>query len=207
MKNKKLHVLVTCALLLAVSSVLAVFPKFKFLANGGSITFCSMLPIIVISYVFGVKWGLLSSFAFSLIQLITGFSGSGLGPVAFVVELLFDYLVAFTVLGLGGLFRKGNSPKRDLALGALLATFLRFLSHLISGVVVWGEYAGWFFENMGDFGASILEKFSGGLLVFLYSLIYNGSYMIPEMIITTVAAALIAPFVKTLADKETENLK
>ena len=200
MKNKKLQVLVTCALLLAVSSVLAVFPKFKFLANGGSITFCSMLPIIVISYVYGIKQGLLSGFAFSLIQLITGFSGSGLGPVAFGVELLFDYIVAFTVLGLGGLYRNGNNVRRDLALGALTATFLRFLSHLISGIVVWGEYAEWFFENMGTFGQSIMDKFSGGMLVFLYSFIYNGSYMIPEMILTTIAAVLVAPFVKNQRD-------
>jgi len=204
MQNKKLRVLVTCALLLAVSAVLAVYPKFKFLPNGGSITFCSMLPIIVISYVYGLKQGLLSAFAFSLIQLITGFSGSGLGPVAFVVELLFDYLVAFTVLGLGGLFRNGNNPKRDLALGALVATFLRFLSHLISGIVVWGEYAGWFFENMGAFGQSIMDKFDGGMLVFLYSFIYNGSYMIPEIIITTIVAVLIAPFVRNLRDKAEE---
>jgi len=201
MKNKKLQTLVTCALLLAVSAVLSVFPKFKFLANGGSITFCSMLPIIVISYIYGLRWGLLSGFAFSLIQLITGFSGSGMGPVAFVVELLFDYIVAFTVLGLGGLFRADSNPKKGLALGALTATGLRFLSHLISGIVVWGEYAGWFFENMGDFGASIMEKFNGGALVFLYSLIYNGSYMIPEMIITTIAAVLIAPYIKNLANR------
>lgn len=201
MKNKNLRVLVTSALLLAVSAVLAVFPKFKFLANGGSITFCSMLPIIVISYIFGVKQGLLAGFAFSLIQLITGFSGSGLGPVAFVVELLFDYIVAFTVLGLGGMFRNGNNPRKDLALGTIIATFLRFLSHLISGIVVWGEYAGWFFENMGSFGQSVMDKFDGGMLVFLYSFIYNGSYMIPEIIITTIAAVLVAPFVKTQKDK------
>ena len=202
MKNNKLRVLVSCALLLAVSAVLSIFPKFKFLPNGGSVTFCSMLPIILASYVFGVKQGLLTAFAFSLIQLITGFSGSGLGPVAFVVELLFDYLVAFTVLGLGGMYRKNSDPRRALALGSLTATVLRFLSHFISGVVVWGEYAEWFFENMSSFGENILSRFSGTALMMLYSAVYNGSYMIPEIIITTIAAVLIAPFAKTLKDRQ-----
>ncbi|MBQ4240180.1 MAG: energy-coupled thiamine transporter ThiT, partial [Oscillospiraceae bacterium] len=172
MKNNKLRVLVSCALLLAVSAVLSIFPKFKFLPNGGSVTFCSMLPIILASYVFGVKQGLLTAFAFSLIQLITGFSGSGLGPVAFAVELLFDYLVAFTVLGLGGMYRNNSDPRRALALGALTATVLRFLSHFISGVVVWGEYAEWFFENMSSFGENILSRFSGTALMMLYSAVY-----------------------------------
>lgn len=202
MKNEKLRRLVTCALLLAVSAVLSIFPKFKFLANGGSITFCSMLPIIVASYMYGIRAGLLTGFAFSLIQLITGFSGSGLGPVAFVVELLFDYVVAFTVLGLGGMFRKWENERSALAAGAFTVTFLRFLSHLISGIVVWGEYAEWFFESLSTFGESIMSRFSGGALVFLYSAIYNGSYMIPEIIITTVAAAIIAPFIKKQMDTE-----
>ncbi|MBQ5340576.1 MAG: energy-coupled thiamine transporter ThiT [Oscillospiraceae bacterium] len=202
MKNQKLRTLVSCALLLAVAAVLSVYPKFKFLPNGGSITFCSMLPIILASYVFGVKNGLLTGFAFSLIQLITGFSGSGLGPVAFAVELVFDYIVAFTVLGLGGLFRDGKDPRRALASGTVVATLLRFLSHFISGVVVWGEYAEWFFENLSSFGETVLSKFNGTALMMLYSAVYNGSYMIPEIIITTIAAVLIAPYAKTLKDKQ-----
>ncbi len=201
MKNKKLRTLVTCAMLLAVSSVLCVYPKFKFLPNGGSITFCSMLPIIVASYVFGVKEGLLTGFAFSLIQIITGFSDPGIGPAAFVADLLFDYIIAFTVLGLGGLFRNRENPKSALALGSVTAILLRYISHLISGIVVWGEYASWFFENMSTFGESIMEKFSGFPLAFLYSAIYNGSYMIPELIITTIVAVLAAPYIKSLKDK------
>ena len=202
MKNKKLRTLVSCALLLAMSAVLSIYPKFKFLPNGGSITFCSMLPVILASYVFGVKNGLLTGFAFALIQLLTGFSGSGLGPVAFVVELIFDYIAAFTVLGLGGLFRDGKDPRRALAAGTLLATGLRFLCHFISGVAVWGEYAEWFFENMSSFGETVLSKFSGLSLMMLYSAVYNGSYMIPEIIITTIAAVLIAPFAKKLKDAQ-----
>ncbi|MBQ2086392.1 MAG: energy-coupled thiamine transporter ThiT, partial [Oscillospiraceae bacterium] len=77
-----------------------------------------------------------------------------------------------------------------------------FLSHFISGVVVWGEYAEWFFENMSSFGENILSRFSGTALMMLYSAVYNGSYMIPEIIITTIAAVLIAPFAKTLKDRQ-----
>ena len=188
-------IIVEAALMVGVASVLSIYPKFKFLPYGGSITVCSMLPIVLLSYRRGVKWGLLGGFAFALIQTITGFTSSGMGFVPFIVELLFDYLVAFTVLGLGGIFKgKFNSPKKELVLGSLFGLLLRFVSHFISGYVVWGEYADWFFGEAGAFGQAVMNAVSGPALSALYSFIYNATYMVPEMIITAIVAALIAPY-------------
>ncbi len=194
--SSKTKVLVEGALLIAISAVLSIWPKFKFLPYGGSITVCSMLPIILFSYRRGIKWGLLGGLAFALIQTITGFTSSGTGFVPFVFELLFDYLVAFTVLGLGGMFRgKLGSSKKEFVTGTVVAIMLRYLSHFISGYVVWGEYAEWFFGEVGSWGQNILNTMSGNALSAFYSLVYNGTYMIPELIITTIVAAIIFPYV------------
>ena len=194
--SSKTKVLVEGALLIAISAVLSIWPKFKFLPYGGSITVCSMLPIILFSYRRGIKWGLLAGLAFALIQTITGFTSSGTGFVPFIFELLFDYLVAFTVLGLGGMFRgKLGSSKKEFVIGTVVAIMLRYLSHFISGYVVWGEYAEWFFGEVGPWGQNILNTMSGNALSAFYSLVYNGTYMIPELIITTIVAAIIFPYV------------
>ncbi|MEA4911887.1 MAG: energy-coupled thiamine transporter ThiT [Oscillospiraceae bacterium] len=194
-KNKNLRILTECAMLVALACVLSIFPKFKFLPYGGSITFCSMLPIILISYRRGLKWGLLSGLVFALFQMLTGFSAAGISLYSIVMVVLFDYLVAFTVLGLGGIFKgKLKSARAELALGSFVALLLRFVSHVISGYFVWGEYADWFFGEMGDRGAAVLANVSGGALALLYSVVYNASYMVPEMIITVIVSALIAKF-------------
>ena len=187
------HTLVECAMLLAISAVLAFFPTFELMPNGGSVTICSMLPIILISYRHGLKWGFLSSFAFSLIQLIEEFMSNGADIFSLIVALLFDYIVAFTVLGIGGIFRgKLKSTRAELVSGTVLALLLRYASHCVSGYVVWGEYAEWFFSEAGAWGQNILTTFAGKGLMLVYSLIYNATYMLPELVITVIGAALLA---------------
>ncbi len=194
-KTSKTKIIVEAALMVAISAVLSIWPKFKFLPYGGSITVCSMLPIILLSYRRGLKWGFLGAFAFALIQTITGFTSSGMGAVAFVVELLFDYILAFTALGIGGIFRnKFNSTKKELVSGSILGLLLRFLCHFISGFYVWGEYAEWFFGEVGTWGQAILSNMSGATLSAFYSFVYNATYMVPEIIFTAIVAYLIAPF-------------
>lgn len=194
-KQSTTRILVECALLVAVASVLCIFPKFKFLPFGGSITICSMLPIVLISYRRGFKWGLLAGLAFAGIQMLTGFEAAGFSVFSILMIVLFDYVVAFTVLGLGGVFRnKLKKPGAELALGSVVVLLLRYLCHVISGYFVWGEYAGWFFGEAGTFGQSVLEHISGNTLAFVYSLVYNATYMLPEMIITGIVALLIGRF-------------
>lgn len=194
-RNTRLQTLVECAILIALACVLAVFPKFKFLPYGGSITVCSMLPIILISYRHGLGLGLLSGFIFSLFQLITrsdAVAGLAFWPMMLMVFL--DYIAAFTVVGLGGIFRKSiKKPGLSLAFGSLFALFLRYVCHVISGYIFFGSYAEWFFgEAVGVAGQSVLAKFSGSALSWIYSIAYNATYMVPEMILTFIVALIIS---------------
>ena len=150
--------LVESALMIALSTILSFIILFR-LPFGGSITACCMLPVILVSYRYGVKWGFATAFAFSLIQGIQGiaegtFSAAALGVengvfnggffsgspllAAFGIFLL-DYIIAFTVLGIGGIFRDKIKNKPLAAASCwqvccgMLPTLFRALSSLVSG--------------------------------------------------------------------------
>ena len=169
----KTRTLVECALMIALGTVLANIKIYE-LPNGGSITLFSMLPFILISFRHGVKWGLFTGFVNSLLQMMLGFS-SPLAPSLplLVGTILLDYVLAFTLLGLAGAIAKPFSNRLvGVAVGTAAVCVLRFLCSFLSGVLIWG--------NLSD-----------GLPAWIYSLTYNGSYMLPETILTTVAAVLI----------------
>lgn len=169
----KTRTLVECALMIALGTVLANI-KIYSLANGGSVTLFSMLPFIMISFRHGVKWGLFTGFVNSLLQMLLGFyapPAPGLLPL--VGMILLDYVLAFTLLGLAGAIAKPFSNKLvGVGVGTAVVCFIRFMCSFLSGVLIWG--------NLSD-----------GLPAWTYSLTYNGSYMLPETIMTTVAAVLI----------------
>ncbi len=196
MKNTQTRILVTSAMLVAIGSVLSVFPKFNGIwPNGGSITFCSMLPIVMVSYLYGLKWGFMASGAFSVIQLLSdlrGIAGMDLGTTFRVI--LIDYVIAFVVLAFGGIFRdRFGDPAKELSAGCVFAIFLRLIAHFTSGYLLYSSYAEWFFTQDGfTLGNRIFESLGNGTPLFLlYSFMYNASYLIPEMIITGVVAYII----------------
>ncbi|MBO7178875.1 MAG: energy-coupled thiamine transporter ThiT [Clostridia bacterium] len=174
-KKQKNRRLAESALMLALASILSKLAVFS-LPFGGSVTLFSQVPIILISYRYGVKWGLTTGLAMSVIQLIFGLENFSYvsGISGFLILAFFDYIIAFSALGLGGVF-KGKIKKDVLAiaLGGTVVTAIRFVCHFISGATIWKEYAE---------GAPVLE----------YSLKYNGSYMLPELIITVVGLVVIA---------------
>ena len=182
MRNKKVLVMVECAVMIALAFALSCVKMWK-MPLGGSVTLLSMLPIVMISVMLGLKWGLGSAFVYSLIQLVLGIAldgllGWGLTPVMLVGTIMLDYIVAFTVLGIAGIFAKKGYV--GICGGTALAVALRFASHFLSGFVI--------FKNLEQF-----ELFGS---VFtnhpvLYSLAYNGMYMLPELILTTVAAVIL----------------
>jgi len=145
MKNQTLRLTET-GVLLGIAAVLTVIQPFQ-LPFGGGITIASMLPVVLLSYRYGVKWGLFSAFVFSLIQIATGFGNvrgfflpqDGLSTMQVlgmgICIVLLDYVAAYTVLGLGGLFRKRFSPSLALGLGTFTALGLRYLVHIISGAL------------------------------------------------------------------------
>lgn len=179
MKNKKLLILVEGAIMVALATVLSFIRVYK-LAWGGSITLLSMLPIVLFSIKRGLKYGFSVAFVFSLVQLLQGITdglfGWGLSSQMLIACILFDYILAFSVLGIAGIFRKKGLF--GWIVGIIIALSLRFLCHFTTGVVIW--------KSVG----ALWDGFSTDNF-WLYSLLYNGSYMLPEIIFTTVAAVVI----------------
>ncbi len=205
MKKQSTVRLVESALLIAIAAVIELVSKTLGLELpfGGTITLASMFPIVLIAYKYGTKWGLLSGFTYSLVQMLLGAKTVSAmflpGDDQMVLWqaiciCLLDYVLAYTLLGLGGIFKgKFKKPAAELALGAFVALLLRYLVHIVSGAIFYGAYAEWFFTQEGFYsiGEKILGTFSGSSLAIVYSIFYNGLYMIPEIIITTVVAAIL----------------
>lgn len=179
-KNSKTRILAEGAIMVAMAFILSCIKIFN-LPWGGSITLLSMLPIAVFSIKRGIKAGLFAAFVYALIQLgqgiaVDGLLGWGLTPVMLVSCIFLDYIGAFTVIGISGIFRKMGLVGR--LLGTALAVLVRYVFHIISGAVI--------FHSSG----MIWETFSTDN-EWLYSTLYNGAYMLPEMIFTVIGAAVL----------------
>lgn len=174
-KNQKIRRIAESAIMLALATILSELAVFK-LPYGGSVTLFSQVPMIVISYRYGIKWGAFSGLVMGVVQMFFGMGNFSYvsGIVAYLILIFADYVVAFGVLGLGGMFR--NRIKNDavaMALGGGIVSVVRFICHFVSGVTIWGDYS------------------NGSMGAVWYSLTYNGSYMLPELIITVIGCAVI----------------
>ena len=204
------------AMLLAVAIVLELVSKMFIpeMPFGGQITLVSMLPMVLISYRHGVKWGLVAGVTYALLEMALGaktvaaafqpgYFSDGVMLLNALVMCVLDYLVAFTVLGIGGCFRN-RIENRGTALmcGSLVALGARYVTHIASGYILFSGWAEWFFTQEGFpvWGAELVASLSPNALGFVYSAVYNGMYMIPEMVITAVAALLLSKIPK-IVDK------
>ena len=195
------------AMLLAVAIVLELVSKMFIpeMPFGGQITLVSMLPVVLISYRHGVKWGLVSGVGYALLEMAIGaktvaaafqpgYFGDGVMLVNALIMCALDYLVAFTVLGLGGAFRNRiENPGLGLMCGSLVALGARYLAHIASGYILFSGWAEWFFTQEGfpAWGAQLVNNLSAEELGLMYSVVYNGMYMVPEIVITAVVALLL----------------
>ncbi len=179
MKNKQRHrvrILTECSIMTALATVLSILKLFE-MPYGGSITLASMLPIAVIAHRYGTGYGIGTALASSLIQLLLGLKNFSYftTPGSLIALGVFDYILAFGVFGLVGIFK--NIIKNQAAAmtaGAALASILRYICHVISGATVWA-------------GLSIPTEAAT-----LYSLSYNATYMIPETVILVLTTAYLA---------------
>ena len=154
------------------------FVKIPISFLGGSITLASMVPIIIFAYCFGIGRGLFVGLIYGLLQFVQS-------PQYYnFVQFLFDYLIAFSALGLGGIFFKVKSIRVSLILGALVACLARFASATIAGIVWFYAYGP--YESLAIFGST------AGMGAFVYSLLYNALYMVPETIITVAVIAALS---------------
>lgn len=173
---------VECALMVAVATVLSLI-KID-LPFGGGVTICSMLPIILISHRHGVKWGLATAFVYSLIQLVLGLDNVGYGETFVMAAgiVLLDYVIAYTVLGFSGAFNRvfpDRSKPTAVVVGVAVTFFLRFVCHFITGAWIWGVW--------------MPEEFMGMPMTnpWVYSALYNGWYMLAELVLTEIVVLLI----------------
>lgn len=173
----KTRILLECAMMIAMSTVLSMVKLYD-APMGGSVTLCSMLPLLLASHRHGLRWGLLTAFTHSLLQLLLGLDNLSYCPTfrTILICILFDYIIAYTVMGLQcAVERRFKNPHAGAAAGAVILSLLRLLCSFISGVAIWGVWA------------------PEGMPVWLYSISYNAGYMLPEMLLTAIAAALLFP--------------
>lgn len=181
-KNDSMKRLAVCSMMVALSFVLSLFAPFKFWAQGGSVTIASMVPVILVALLFGTKWGLGCAFVNSVLQLMMGFAEGmaswGLSVPVLLCSILLDYILAYTVIGLAGIF-KGKDSVRAI-LGSVFVCVLRYACHFLSG---WAFFGMWAEE---------------GYTALSWALFYNMSYMLPEAVITVVVSAAVAALIPTL---------
>ena len=176
MRNKThLRVRALCegAIMLALALVLNLLSKsiFANLPQGGSISL-AMFPLLLIAHRWGWGYGLLTGFCYGLLDMLLD-GGYAWGWQS----ILLDYLVAYTALGLGGFFRgKAWGMFPCVVLGSLG----RFAVHYVSGVTLYRIIEPTGIEGFGVFTDP-----------HLYSVVYNGVYMLPNMVIALVITALL----------------
>lgn len=135
---------------IALSFALSYVKFFTLGAQGGSVTFASLLPLMIFAYKFGAKKGLLAGVIYGLLQFVQ--SPQFYQPM----QVILDYPVAFGAIGLAGIFKDVKFLKNDLwkfVLGATVAVFLRYAAHVISGYYV---FSSWAWEGYGAFAYSVV---------------------------------------------------
>lgn len=148
---------------MALATVTSMIKLFE-LPMGGSVTLLSMLFIVLIGYWYGPYVGIMTGAAYGLLQFI-------LEPIFYTVpQMLTDYPLAFGALGISGFF---FNQKYGLIKGYIAGVLGRYVFAFISGVVFFGEYAAYY-----EMSAPI------------YSLAYNGSYLLAEAVITLILISL-----------------
>lgn len=156
------------AVCIAASFALS-YIKFFQMPQGGSVTLVSLLPLMIYSYMFGVKKGVAAGAVYGVLQAVQD-------PwIIHPAQFFLDYPIAFAAAGLAGVFARlkplEKLPQVQFALGAVAATVLRFASHVLAGVFAFSEY-------------STLDN------VWAYSMAYN-SFVFVDIAITVIAGAII----------------
>ena len=164
------------ALSVALSFVLSCIRLYR-MPTGGSVTPASMLPIMLFSAVYGVGPGLLTGLVYGILQYVQG------GWFLNVWQVILDYLLAFAALGLAGFARK-LPEKWGLYCAMIIAVFGRALSAVLAGVM-------WANDSIAHgYGLEIAGKAYSSPV--FYSAVYNGVYLIPEVVICILLALIIA---------------
>ena len=181
MRNQKVLLLVEIAIFAALGFVLD-FVAFK-MPQGGSVSLV-MVPLVLMAFRRGAWAGILTGLLVGLLQIVSGLIS--VTPLSFsfvVMQVILDYLIAYGVVGFAGLLRsqylqhshQNNRGKMitTIVSGVFLGSFLRYITHVITGIFFFGMYA--------EEGANL----------FIYSSVYNATYMIPVFVLTAIVCSLL----------------
>lgn len=187
----KTRIMVEGALMIAASVVLS-FIRVYTLPNGGSLSLVPLLPLLMMSYRHGVKWGAFTCFVRGLISLLIGFYAPPVRSLyALTMEVLLDYLLPYMVLALACVIADIFKNKMlGIGFSALVTGVAKYLIHVLSGYIVWKDYA-WALDWMSGMGFAGLETMSEDGLCWLYSFVYNAIGVLPEVVLTAVLAAIL----------------
>ncbi|SIS38403.1 energy-coupled thiamine transporter ThiT [Salimicrobium flavidum] len=177
MQQQRVLFLVEAAIFSAVAFLLDILPflSLKLWFQGGSISF-AMIPVFLMAFRWGISGGMITGLLFGFYQFFAG------AFIVHPVQAFLDYIVAFALIGVAGIVAskiKKNSRNNHLKhvliyviVGTFVGSTLRFLAHFVAGMV---------------FFASLAEDQP----VWLYSLLYNGGYMLPSFIASAVVISLL----------------
>ena len=154
---------------------------------GGSIDLV-MVPLIIFAVRWGAPWGLGAGLVFGTLKYFFA-EGTAINWIS----IIFDYSVAYACVGLSGLLRPKQQSKnayRTLPLAAFIGCLARFIVHYLSGITVYAAY--------------MPEEFLGLTMTSpaFYSLLYNGTYMLPNTILAIAISALLIPIMPKLPKAE-----
>jgi len=144
--------------------------------QGGSVTLGGMVPLLLLAYRYGPGVGALGGFVFGCLNIMQD------PYIVHPVQVLFDYPLPYMAIGLAGAFR------HRLYLGTAIAFLARMACHVISGVV--------FFASFAPEGQSPL----------VYSLVFNGTYLVPECIICLIILRFL-PIQRLLSAMDPHNAR
>lgn len=191
--NKNAKAVVYGAIAVAMSFVLSYIAFYK-MPYGGSITLASLVPIIIYAYCFGVSRGLIVGLVYGLLQFVQA-------PYFInFTQFILDYLLAFASIATAGFFKRIKNVKISLPLATTTACVVRLCFHILAGVI--------FYSAVGS-RAPILPSLIGdidALPAFVYALVYNSLFLIPELIISVVVIVLLTQnkvFVSKVRDMST----
>ncbi len=169
MKKQNTWMLVEASMMIALSVILGEFVKIFEMPMGGSVTLGGMVPLFLFAFRWGGKQGMIAGAVYGMLDLLIGYST--MHPAAIIL----DYPLAFSMIGLAGLFRR--TPAGYIS-GILTGVIGRFICHVVSGVIFYASYA------------------PEGQAPLVYSILYNGTFLGPELVITIILTLVILRFAR-----------
>jgi len=169
MNKRNTWMLVEASMMLALAVILGEFVVLFKMPMGGSVTLGGMVPLLLFAFRWGGRKGMLVGAIYGILDMVIGFYP--MHPLSIIL----DYPLAFAMIGLAGFFRR--TPSGYIS-GILTGFAARFICHVISGVAFYASYA------------------PEGQSPLVYSILYNGSFLLPEMGITAVLILVLVKLVK-----------